>query len=36
MNGQTALLDTRRMGEADCLTVAAGAPATELMKHAGS
>ena len=35
MNGQTALLDVRRMGEADRLTVAAGTPATELMENAG-
>ncbi len=35
MNFQTALLDVRRMGEADRLTVAAGTPATELMENAG-
>ncbi len=35
MNGQTALLDVRRMGEADRLTVAAGTPAAELMENAG-
>ena len=31
MNFQTALLDVRRMDEADRLTMAAGTPATELM-----
>jgi len=35
MNVQTALLDVRRMGEADRLTVATGTPATELMENAG-
>lgn len=35
MNFQTALLDVRRMGEADRLTIAAGTPATELMANAG-
>ncbi len=35
MNFQTALLDVRRMGEADRLTMAAGTPATELMENAG-
>ena len=35
MNGQTALLDVRRMSEADRLTVAAGTPAIELMENAG-
>jgi NAD(P)H-hydrate epimerase len=36
MNGQTALLDVRRMDEADRLTVAAGTPAIELMENAGN
>ncbi len=35
MNFQTALLDVRRMGDADRLTVAAGTPAIELMENAG-
>lgn len=35
MNFQTALLDVNRMDEADHLTVAAGTPATELMRNAG-
>src|ERR1035438_6210219 len=35
MNFQTALLDVRRMGEADRLTVAAGRPSSELMETAG-
>jgi NAD(P)H-hydrate repair Nnr-like enzyme with NAD(P)H-hydrate epimerase domain len=35
MDTQTALLDVRRMGEADRLTVATGTPATELMENAG-
>jgi NAD(P)H-hydrate epimerase len=35
MNVQTALLDVRRMGEADRLAVAAGTPATALMENAG-
>ena len=35
MNFQTALLDVRRMGEADRLTIAAGTPAAELMENAG-
>jgi len=35
MNFQTALLDVRRMGEADRLTVAAGTPVTLLMENAG-
>jgi hydroxyethylthiazole kinase-like uncharacterized protein yjeF len=35
MNFQTALLDVRRMGEADRLTMAAGTPVTELMENAG-
>jgi NAD(P)H-hydrate epimerase len=35
MNLQTALLDVRRMGEADRLTVAAGTPAIVLMENAG-
>ena len=35
MNDQTALLDVRRMGEADRLAVAAGTPAIELMERAG-
>lgn len=35
MNVWTALLDVRRMGQADGLTVAAGTPATELMENAG-
>jgi len=35
MNLQTALLDTRQMGEADRLTVATGTPTNELMEHAG-
>ena len=35
MNCDTAVLDTRRMGEADRLAVAAGTPATELMENAG-
>jgi ADP-dependent NAD(P)H-hydrate dehydratase / NAD(P)H-hydrate epimerase len=35
MNNQTALLDVRRMGEADRLAVAGGTPAIELMEHAG-
>ena len=35
MNFQTALLDVRRMGEADRLTMAAGTPAAELMENAG-
>jgi NAD(P)H-hydrate repair Nnr-like enzyme with NAD(P)H-hydrate epimerase domain len=36
MNVQTALLDVRRMGEADRLTVAAGKTVIELMENAGS
>ena len=35
MDTQTALLDVRRMGEADRLTVATGTLATELMENAG-
>jgi NAD(P)H-hydrate epimerase len=35
MNFQTALLDVRRMGDVDRLTVAAGTPVTELMGNAG-
>jgi NAD(P)H-hydrate epimerase len=35
INVQTALLDVRRMGEADRLTVAAGTPAIVLMENAG-
>lgn len=35
MNFETALLDVRRMEEADRLTVAAGRPAVELMENAG-
>ena len=35
MNFQTALLDVRRMGEADRLTMAAGTRVTELMENAG-
>ena len=35
MNDQTALLDVRRMGEADRLAAAAGTPAIELMERAG-
>ena len=35
MNLQTALLDVHRMVEADRLAVAAGLPATELMRNAG-
>ena len=35
MNVQTALLDVRRMGEADRLAVAAGTPAIDLMENAG-
>jgi hydroxyethylthiazole kinase-like uncharacterized protein yjeF len=35
MNVQTALLDVRRMGEADRMTVAAGTPAIVLMENAG-
>ncbi len=35
MDNRTALLDVRRTGEADRLTVAAGVPATLLMEHAG-
>jgi NAD(P)H-hydrate epimerase len=35
MNLETALLDVRRMAEADRLTVAAGLTAVELMEHAG-
>ena len=34
MDTQTALLDVRRMGEADRLTVATGTPATELVVDA--
>jgi len=36
MNGQTALLDVRRMGEADRLTGAAGTPVTELREKTGN
>jgi NAD(P)H-hydrate epimerase len=36
MNVQTALLDVRRMGEADRLTVASGKTVIELMENAGS
>jgi ADP-dependent NAD(P)H-hydrate dehydratase / NAD(P)H-hydrate epimerase len=36
MNLQTALLDVRRMGEADRLTVASGKTVIELMENAGS
>ena len=36
MNLQTALLDVRRMGETDRLTVASGKPGIELMENAGS
>ncbi|MEO6848618.1 MAG: NAD(P)H-hydrate epimerase, partial [Chthoniobacterales bacterium] len=36
MNLQTALLDVRRMGEADRLTVKAGISASELMENAGA
>ena len=36
MNVQTALLDVRRMGEADRLTVATGIQAAELMENAGT
>jgi hydroxyethylthiazole kinase-like uncharacterized protein yjeF len=36
MNLQTALLDVRRMAEADRLTVAAGTPAIGLMENAGN
>jgi NAD(P)H-hydrate epimerase len=35
MNGKTALLDVRRMAEADRLTVAAGTPIIDLMEKAG-
>ena len=35
MNFQTALLNVRRMGEAERLTVTAGTPATDLMENAG-
>jgi NAD(P)H-hydrate epimerase len=35
MNNETALLDVRRMGEADRLTIAAGTPSTALMENAG-
>jgi NAD(P)H-hydrate epimerase len=35
MNLQTALLDVRRMGEADRLTVASGKPVSDLMENAG-
>jgi NAD(P)H-hydrate repair Nnr-like enzyme with NAD(P)H-hydrate epimerase domain len=36
MNVQTALLDVRRMDEADRLTVASGKTVIELMENAGS
>jgi len=36
MNGKTALLDVRQMGEADCLTVAAGTTGIVLMENAGA
>ena len=36
MHLQTAVLDGRRMAEADRLTVAAGTPATDMMESAGS
>jgi len=35
LNSQTALLDVKQMGEADRLTVVAGAPGTALMENAG-
>ena len=35
MGNRKAVLDVRRMGEADRLTVAGGTPATTLMQHAG-
>jgi hypothetical protein len=35
MNGATALLDAREMGEADRLTVAAGSSVSALMENAG-